>query len=158
MKQLCVFILVLMLASCEYFNVKKISSEAILEEELQTFNWNNVDEYPIFSFCDSLATKEEKKQCFENRLTDRIFNFLEQKNIVVTQDVNDTINLKFQVSEKGELLLLDFEVDSMTTSEIPDIKILIQQSLDCLPTIFPAIKRAQHVRTEFELPIIINVK
>lgn len=158
MKQLCVFILVLMLTSCEYFNVKKISSEAILEEELQTFNWNDVDEYPTFSFCDSVATKEEKKQCFESRLTNRVFNFLQQQDIVVTQDVNDTINLKFRVSEKGELTLLDFEVDSLTIEEIPNIKILIQQSLDCLPMVFPAIKRAQHVKTEVELPIIINVK
>ncbi|MGC1203913.1 MAG: hypothetical protein WA839_03390 [Flavobacteriaceae bacterium] len=158
MKQICVFILVLMLASCEYFNVKKTSSEAILEEELQTFNWNDVDEYPTFSICDSLTTKQEKKQCFGTHLTNKILNFLQGENITITQDVNDTITLKFQVSEKGKLSLLDFEVDSLTLQEIPNIKVLIRESLVALPQVFPAIKRAQQVKTEFELPIIINVR
>tara|TARA_R110001583_G_scaffold38897_4_gene125361 strand:+ start:2334 stop:2810 length:477 start_codon:yes stop_codon:yes gene_type:complete len=158
MKQLYVFILVLMLTSCEYFNVKKTSSEAILNEELKTFNWDDVDEYPAFSICDSLNTKQEKKQCFESKLTNEIFNFLENEVIVVTQDINDTINLSFQVSEKGELSLLNFEVDSLTIREIPNIKTLIHQSLDSLPNIFPAIKRGQQVKTQFELPIIINVE
>lgn len=157
MKQFCVFILVLMLTSCEYFNVKKTSSEAILQEELQTFNWNDVDVYPTFSSCDSLVTKPEKKECFESQLTNQIFNFLQHENIVVSQDINDTINLKFQVSEKGELTLLNFELDSLTMHEMPNIKTLINQSLDSLPKIFPAIKRAQQVKTEFELPIIISV-
>ena len=158
MKQICVFILILMLASCEYFNVKKTSSEAILEEELQTFNWNDVDEYPTFSICDSLTTKEEKKQCFGAHLTNKILSFLQSEDITVTQDVNDTINLKFRISEKGKLSLLDFEVDSLTILEIPNIKVLIQESLVALPQVFPAIKRAQQVKTEFELPIIINVR
>tara|TARA_R110002049_G_scaffold18043_7_gene69461 strand:- start:2279 stop:2722 length:444 start_codon:yes stop_codon:yes gene_type:complete len=147
-----------MLASCEYFNVKKTSSEAILNDQLQTFNWNDVDEYPTFSLCDSLVTKQEKRSCFENVLTTQIFNFLENEVIVVTKDVNDTINLQFQVSEKGDLTLLTFEVDSVTSQEIPNIKTLIYQSLDSLPKIFPAIKRGQQVKTEFELPVIINVK
>ena len=158
MKQICVFILILMLASCEYFNVKKTSSEAILEEELQTFNWNDVDEYPTFSICDSLTTKQEKKQCFGTHLTNKILSFLQSEDITVTQDVNDTINLKFRISEKGKLSLLDFEVDSLTILEIPNIKVLIQESLVALPQVFPAIKRAQQVKTEFELPIIINVR
>ena len=67
-------------------------------------------------------------------------------------------NLQFQVSEKGNLTLLTFEVDSVTIQEISNIKSLIHKSLDSLPKIFPAIKRRQQVKTEFELPIIINVK
>lgn len=158
MKQICVFILVLMFVSCEYFNVKKTSSEAILNDQLQTFNWNDVDTYPTFSLCDSLVVKQEKRHCFEKVITTQIFNFLENEVIVVTQDINDTINLQFQVSEKGDLALLTFEVDSVTIKEIPNIKTLIHKSLDSLPKIFPAIKRRQQVKTEFELPVIINVK
>lgn len=158
MKQIYVFILVLILTSCEYFNVKKTSSEAILEEELQTFNWNDVDEYPTFSICDSLSTKQEKKECFGTHLTAEILSYLEDEDITVTQDVNDTINLKFKISEKGKLSLFDFEIDSLTIQEIPNIKVLIQESLMSLPQVFPAIKRAQQVKTEFELPIIINVR
>ncbi|GAA3635559.1 hypothetical protein [Flavivirga jejuensis] len=157
MRQICVFLLVILLTSCEYFNVKKTSSEAILNEELQTFNWNDVDEYPTFASCDSVSTKEEKQQCFTSVLTGHIFKYLQDEIIVVTKDVNDTINLKLQVSETGIIMLLEAKVDSLTIQEIPNINNLLAKSLDGLPKIFPAIKRGQQVTTEFKLPIIIGV-
>ena len=36
MRYSLVFIFILLITSCDYFNVKKISSEAILKEELET--------------------------------------------------------------------------------------------------------------------------
>lgn len=157
MKQICVFILVSMLVSCEYFNVKKTSSEAILKEELQTFNWNEVDEYPSFSKCDSATTKQERKQCFESILTSHITGVLQKDTIVVSQDIEDTLILQLQISEKGVLSVLSINVDSLTNQEIPNIKDLLLHGLDSLPKIFPALKRGQQVKTEFKLPVIIHV-
>ncbi|WP_308993195.1 hypothetical protein QLS71_008280 [Mariniflexile litorale] len=156
MKQIYVFILVTTLTSCEYFNVKKTTPEAILNEELQTFNWNEVDVYPSFSACDSLETKDEKTACFTDVLTKHILRYLENDSIVVTQDVNETIYLQFQVSETGFLSLSDVKLDSLLVQEIPNLENLIHSSLDSLPKIYPAIKRGQQVKTEFELPIIIQ--
>jgi len=156
MRQICVFIVVLAFTSCEYFNVKKTSSEAILNEELKTFNWNDVDVYPTFSVCDSIESKQQKTACFTNVLTTHILQHLQNETIIVTHDVTDTIHLKFQVSETGLLSLLNIEVDSIVTQEIPNIQALIYSSLDSLPKVFPAIKRGQQVKTEFELPIIIQ--
>lgn len=157
MKQICAFLVVILLTSCAYFNVKKTSSEAVLNEELQAFNWNDVDEYPTFSLCDSLSTKREKKACFTSVLTGHIFDSLQDEIIIVTQDVNDTIYLKFQISETGTIILLETKIDSLTLQEIPNINDLLAKSLDALPEIFPAIKRGQQVTTEFKLPIIIAV-
>jgi hypothetical protein len=157
MKQICVFLSLLTLMSCEYFNVKKTSSEAILKEELQTFNWNEVDEYPSFSLCDSSANKQERKQCFETILTTHITNSLQKDTIVVSEDIEDTLLLQLQVSETGILSLVNLKVDSLTNHEIPNIKELLTKSLDSLPKIFPAIKRGQQVKTEFKLPVIIHV-
>ncbi|WP_034041796.1 hypothetical protein [Wocania ichthyoenteri] len=157
MRQTCVLLLFLILTSCEYFKVKKTSSEAILKEELQTFNWNDVDEYPSFSICDSLTIKEEKKGCFQHLLTSHISEFLQNEIIIVTKDISDTMVLDFQVSETGNLKLMDAKIDSVTIAEIPNIKSLLTKSLDSLPNIFPAIKRGQQVTTEFKLPIIIKV-
>ena len=158
MKQLYVFILILMLSSCEYFNVKKTSSEAILNEELQTFNWKDVDQYPSFSSCDSSKTKSESITCFQNTLINHINSYLQKEIIVVTQDVTDTIQLQFQVSRLGELTLKNAKIDSITLLEIPNIKSLLHDSLDSLPKIFPAIKRGQQVTTAFNLPIIIDME
>ncbi|OBQ51669.1 hypothetical protein JJL45_04520 [Tamlana sp. s12] len=157
MKHAIVFLLVLMLSSCEYFNVKKTSSEAILNEELKTFNWNDVDEYPNFIVCDESASKAERHLCFQNTLTHHITNFLQNEGIIVSQDINDTILLEFQVSKTGDLSLMSSSVDSLTVDEIPNIEELLNQSLTDLPKIFPAIKRGQQVTTEFKLPLIIRV-
>jgi hypothetical protein len=157
MKQICVFLVFLILTSCEYFNVKKTSSEAILKEELQTFNWNEVDAYPTFSSCDSSATKSESERCFEQTLTKHITGYLQKETIVVTKDVHDTILLDFQVSEKGSLSLLNSKIDSITLQEIPNIEELLLLSLDSLPKVFPATKRGQQVKTQFKLPLIITV-
>lgn len=157
MRQICVFLIVVLLTSCNYFDVKKTSSEAILNEELQTFNWNEVDVYPSFALCDSLESISEKKACFSKTLTLHILNHLQKDSIVVNHNINDTINLQIQVSESGDLKLLNTKIDSLTITEIPNIKCLISNSLEDLPKIFPAIKRGQHVKTEFKLPIIIQV-
>jgi len=158
MKQFYVFLFLLMLSSCEYFNVKKTSSEDILKEELQTFNWNEVDAYPSFTECDSVGSKAKQRTCFENVLTWHIWEFLEHERIVVTQDVSDTIILSFQVSESGELKLNKTKIDSVTLHEIPEIESLLFKSLDNLPEIFPATKRGQQVKTKFELPVIIDIQ
>ena len=157
MRYSLVFIVILLLTSCEYFNVKKTSSDAILKEELQTFNWNDVDDYPSFTACDSATSKEDKTLCFQKTITKNITNHLQKERIVVSQDINDTIMLYFQVSQKGELSLLQANIDSLTTQEIPNIEQIIHNSLDSLPQIFPAIKRGQQVTTEFKLPIVVRV-
>ncbi|WP_298530900.1 hypothetical protein [uncultured Algibacter sp.] len=157
MKQLYVFIIILMLVSCEYFNVKKTSSEDILKEELYTFNWEDVDEYPSFDLCNTSETKTERKTCFQNTLVNHVISYLQKEVIVVTQDISDTILLKFQVNKLGHLELMQANIDCAIVQEIPNIEQLLQESLDSLPKIFAAIKRNQPVTTEFDLPIIISV-
>lgn len=158
MKYILTFLMLVLLASCKQFDVEKTTSEAIINEELKTFDWNDVDVYPSFTMCDSLEGKYEKMYCFQYFLKKQIFTALEQEVIVVTQDVSDTVNLKFQVSEIGDITLIDTDIDSLTLSEIPNIKSIIVESLDSLPKIFPAIKRGQQVKTAFELPVIIGVE
>lgn len=157
MQRALVFLLLLSFTSCNYFDAKKIASEDILNEELKTFNWNEVDAYPTFSSCDSSLTKQDRKQCFETTLSNFITSNLQSETIIVSQDINDTIVLEFQISETGKLNLKTIKVDSITKLEIPKIETLLTRSLDSLPQIFPAIKRDQPVKTVFKLPIIIAV-
>lgn len=157
MKRISFILGFLLLFSCNYFTAKKTSSEAILNEELKAFNWNEVDDYPSFALCDTAASKEFRKLCFQNTLTNVITDNLQKETIIVKQDVNDTITIKFQISETGILSLIDVTVDSITLQEIPDIKSMLTSSLDSLPKIYPALKRGQQVKTEFRLPVVIQV-
>ncbi|MFB9051640.1 hypothetical protein ACFFVB_00990 [Formosa undariae] len=153
-----VFILALLsICACDDLKVKKTSTEAILNEELQSFTWNEVDEYPTFSSCETSATQQYRKQCFEQTLAATILKRLEAERIIVNRDVLDTLLIQFKISDTGDLSLLNFKVDSLTQAEIPNIKFLVTSSLDSLPTIEPAIKRGQKVNSLFTLPIIIKV-
>jgi len=134
-----------------------VTSQEILNEDLQTFNWNEVDEYPTFSSCDHSLNKAERKACFGATLTAHITAKLAQEKIVVSQDLNDTINITFLISETGVLTVLELRNTAGVKSQIPEIDRMLIRSLEGLPKILPAYKRGQKVKTEFKLPVVIKV-
>ena len=156
MKYACITLILLLFTSCEYLNVKKTSSEEILKEELQTFKWNELDVYPTFSACDSATTKIEKKKCFENIVTKHLSSYLTKQRFVVGQDVTDTLELTFIISDKGKTNISNIKVKEETLSELPNIKEVLQKSIDSFPKIFPALKRGQQVTSQFKLPVVIQ--
>ncbi len=156
MKYFRFVIFCLFLTSCNYFNVKKTSSEEILKDELQSFNWNDVDVFPTFAECDSSSTIAIRKECFEVTLTNHVLTHLLKEKLIVSHDISDTIFIDFRLNEKGKISILDIQIDEKTTDVLPKIKEHIESSIDSLPEIFPAIKRGQNVTTQFKLPIIIK--
>lgn len=154
MKRFILIAILIFLTSCDYFNKKKIDTEAIVEEELKSINWNDVDEYPTFSICDST---DNKRGCFENVLRNRLNEHLANQNIVVTQDVSDTILLKIHIDNKGNFSIKDILSSDVTKTQIPQLDSLLRHSFDSLPKIFPAIKRSQQVATQFNLPVVVNI-
>ncbi|HEX9827499.1 MAG TPA: hypothetical protein VGA80_12950 [Flavobacteriaceae bacterium] len=157
MKRLSLIFCVFVLASCNYFEKKKVYTKDILQEELQTFNWNDVDEYPTFASCDTTSGKENKRYCFENTLLQVLNNSLAQQNIVVTEDVNDTILLKITIDNQGNFTVNDIQSSELTKAQIPKIDSLLIHSFDSLPKIYPAIKRSQQVATQFSLPVVVRI-
>ena len=156
MKYLVFLFLLVCVSSCDYFDKKKVTSQEILNEDLQTFNWNEVDEYPAFKSCESSTTKVQRKQCFEATLTTHITQGLLQEKIVVTEEINDTLIINFLISEKGLISVLNLNASERISLQIPDIEGLLLQKLQDLPQILPAFKRGQPVKTEFKLPVIIK--
>ena len=157
MKYLSILLLIVCVSSCEYFDKKKVYSEDILNENLKIFNWNEVDQYPVFSICDSISTNSKKKQCFETTLTKFIISQLESETIIVTKAINDTVWITFQISETGKLGILNIKSSDLIKAQIPEIDSLLTRNLKGLPKIFPAIKRSQQVKTQFNLPVVISV-
>lgn len=157
MKPTALFLILLFVTSCSYFEKKKVHSEDLLKEELKTFNWNEVDTYPTFSSCDSITIKEDSKTCFQNTLVQSVNNFLETQNLVVASDVSDTIRLRLIIDHKGFLIIDNINLNPETEYQIPEIDSLLRQSFKEIPKIYPAIKRGQQVTTVFELPIIVQI-
>ncbi|WP_460217710.1 hypothetical protein [Psychroserpens sp. MEBiC05023] len=158
MNRFYLFIVFVFVSSCDYFDKQKVYSEDILEEELQTFNWKDVDEYPSFKSCESTSGKENKKICFENTLRGILNENLAQHQIVVSEEINDTIKLKISIDNQGQFSINDIVSKEKTKAVIPQIDSLLRHSLSSLPKIYPAIKRSQQVKTEFVLPVIIKIE
>lgn len=157
MNRLACFLLLVLLTACDYFEKQKVNSEDLLKEELQTFNWNDVDTYPTFNSCETMTTKEDSRVCFQNTLLQHVNDYLGSQNIVVSEDINDTIRLKLIIDNKGLLQIEDITMKPETRFLIPEIDSLLRQSLNGVPKIFPAIKRGQQVTTAFELPVIVKI-
>jgi len=157
MKYISLFLIFFCISSCDYFDKKKVNAEDVLSQELKTFNWNEVDVYPSFATCDSSDVKEERKQCFENTLSSYIFRHLSKQNIIVSEEIDDTLKMKIEISDQGVLKVLSIENSKIIQKQIPNIDTLLIASFDSLPKVYPAIKRGQHVKTQFELPVIIKV-
>ncbi len=157
MKYVIFIIALLSTTSCRYFNKKKVTSKDIISQEMQTFNWDEVDEYPYISSCDDSNTSELKENCFKTTITTQITTHLSNEKIVVTQDINDTIRVTFVISEKGVIDIKAIKSNPLTKAQIPNINNLFINGLQKLPKIFPAIKRGQQVKTEFILPVIVRV-
>ncbi|MBF8148777.1 hypothetical protein ITJ86_02645 [Winogradskyella sp. F6397] len=157
MNRIVCLLILLIATSCDYFEKKKVYPEELLEEELQTFNWNEVDTYPTFINCESLTEKIERKVCFQNTLINNVNHYLETQNLVVSNDVNDTITLNIKIDKTGQLEVESIKIHPETIQEIPEIDSLLRQSLKGIPKIYPAIKRNQQVTTAFELPVIVRI-
>ena len=158
MKRIIPFAILYLITSCNYFENKKVNSEDLLKEQLQTFNWNAVDTYPTFTSCDSIIEKEASKICFQNVLLNSVNNFLEAQKLVVFEDINDTITLNIEIDKQGLLSVKSIDLKAKTALQIPKIDSLLRASLTKLPKIYPAIKQAQQVTTEFQLPVIVKIK
>ena len=158
MNRLIIFLFLATFFSCEYFDKEKVYTEDILEEELQTFNWKDVDEYPTFKSCESTSGKENKKTCFENTLRNVLNKNLAQYHIIVSEEINDTVQLKITIDNTGQFFIDDIISAEMTKIEIPQLDSLLRKSFDSLPKIYPAIKRSQQVKTQFILPVIIKIE
>lgn len=153
MKRLAVIVCFAMLMSCNYFDKRKIDTKEILDEELKSINWNDVDEYPTFSICDA---SPDKKICFEDFLRNKLNENLLKQNIVITEDVNDTVILKIHIDKEGNFSIKDVKSSEVIETQIPKLDSILRHSFDSLPQIHPAIKRGQQVATEFNLPVIVN--
>ena len=135
-----------------------MDSQSILEQELKTFSWNEVDQYPSFESCEDTISFEQNKVCFETTLSAYVLDVLKQNQDAVKPFVTDTIDLRFLVTSSGIITLSELSARASQERSTSDLETILGAALNDLPTLYPAIKRGQHVEAEFLLPIILSTK
>ena len=98
-----IFIFFFLVNSCEYdFQIdRKISVDEFINEELKSFNWNEVDQYPVFENCLELNSVSQKNKCFVETITNNFTANLKKNNLVLNRTLVDTVNMVLMVDKKG---------------------------------------------------------
>lgn len=152
------YILLLVFSSCQYFEKQVPSEKELLQKELKSINWKEVDEYPSLVDCESVTDKKQQQQCFFERLTQLIQEKLSVDTLAALYPELDTIEVKVTVFPNATL---QFEPQFLKDSVAYDtIKIdsILRARLVGFPKVNPAIKRGIPVKTQFILPVILKVE
>lgn len=148
--------LVLILCSCKDLNLKKQSADEILQEELKSINWKEVDFYPTFDNCGVITSKEQSKTCFETEIKKAVRDQLSQQQIITTNSVQDTVVLELYISTEGETRIKNIKISSEISSQNPELKNWLNAAISGLPEVYPAQKRSVPVPLHTQLPIILK--
>ena len=138
--------------SCQFFD-KKTSKDKLLQKELKSINWKQVDEFPMIVECEKLVDDAQQRQCFFEFLSAdikaRIKKSMPDKTILT-----DTIFVNVTVLANSKVLFESqnsYKKNVLNSAKIDSI--LKIDTIDS-PKITPALKRGMIVKSEFVLPIV----
>jgi hypothetical protein len=155
---LTLLFLALFFSSCQYFEKQIPSENELLQKELKTINWKEVDEFPSVVDCDSINDKITRQQCFFQYMTQLIQHKLSVDTLSVLYPELDTIEVKVTVFPNSRLVFEPlFPKDSVAYDTVK-IDSILKARLVGFPKINPAIKRGIPVKTQFILPVILKVE
>lgn len=151
------FTLSALAASCQYFDKQVPSRDELLEKELKSINWSEVDEFPSVAACDSVSGKEGRKQCFLDFLVLNIQQRLSSDTLHVLYPGLDTIEMKVTIFPDSRVQFEPRLNDSLVYGR-QAIDSILQARLSGFPSIKPALKRDIPVKTQFVVPVILEVR
>lgn len=149
---LCLF------TSCNWFSSKEEKIQKLVDEELKSIDWNDVDQYPLFPECDETASKMDQKNCFESSILLHFSMIMQDFEFVLEETIHDTIYVDFLTDQDGIITVLEVEKNAIILAQIPEFEAIVTQSLKTLPKVAPALKRGIPVSAKFRIPIVLNSK
>jgi len=147
----------LLLTSCKYFDAPVPDEEELLQKRLNEINWKEVSAYPSLPECDALTDKEMRKECFFSSMTQLIQAKLDTDTLAILYPEIDTINVKVTIFPDASLQFEPQLPQDSTSYNKIKIDSLLRARLADFPTVEPAQKEGVPVKTQFILPVIINV-
>lgn len=156
MKKSVLFFLFL-LSSCRYFDAPVPNEEELLQKRLNEINWKEVSVYPSLPECDALTDKEMRKECFFSSMTQLIQAKLDTDTLAILYPEIDTINVKVTIFPDASLQFEPQLPQDSTSYNKIKIDSLLRARLADFPKVEPAQKEGVPVKTQFILPVIINV-
>lgn len=158
MKHFFLLIVILFFNSCQYFEKQVPSEKELLQKELKSINWKEVDEYPTVADCEKITDKKQRQKCFFDVMSTLIQEKLNVDSLSIMYPELDTIEVKVTIFPNAVMKFEpQFPKDSVAYDTIK-IDSILHARLVNFPKINPAIKRGIPVKTQFILPVILKTK
>lgn len=158
MKQFSFLLVIFLFNSCQYFEKHVPSEKELLQKELKSINWKEVDEFPSVVECEKIENKKQRQQCFFEIMTQLIQQKLSSDTLAILYPELDTIEVKVTIFPNATMKFEpQFPKDSVAYDTVKIDSILRARLVD-FPKVNPAIKRGIPVKTQFILPVILKVE
>ncbi|MCC9072063.1 hypothetical protein LNQ49_10770 [Flavobacterium sp. F-65] len=158
MKQFSLLLIIFLFNSCQYFEKQVPSEKELLQKELKSINWKEVDEFPSVVECEKIENKKQRQQCFFEIMTQLIQQKLSIDTLAILYPELDTIEVKVTIFPNATMKFEpQFPKDSVAYDTVKIDSILRARLVD-FPKVNPAIKRGIPVKTQFVLPVILKVE
>ena len=158
MKRFLGLFILILLASCQFFDKKAPSEEELLKKRLEEINWKEVSTYPSLAECDGILNEQQRRECFFSSMTRLVQEKLSTDTLAVLYPEADTIQVKVTVFPDASLQFEpQFPQDSVAYNKIK-IDSILKARLADFPAVEPAQKQGVPVKTQFILPVILNVE
>ncbi|MDN3671536.1 hypothetical protein QWY99_00455 [Flavobacterium branchiarum] len=158
MKQISLLLVIILFNSCQYFEKQVPSEKELLQKELKSINWKEVDEFPSVVECEKIENKKQRQQCFFEIMTQLIQQKLSSDTLAILYPELDTIEVKVTIFPNATMKFEpQFPKDSVAYDTVKIDSILRARLVD-FPKVNPAIKRGIPVKTQFILPVILKVE
>lgn len=158
MKQFSLLLVIILFNSCQYFEKQVPSEKELLQKELKSINWKEVDEFPSVVECEKIENKKQRQQCFFEIMTQLIQQKLSSDTLAILYPELDTIEVKVTIFPNATMKFEpQFPKDSVAYDTVKIDSILRARLVD-FPKVNPAIKRGIPVKTQFILPVILKVE
>ena len=158
MRKFVILALLGLFVSCDWFMSKEVKTQKLVDQEMQSIDWNELDEYPLFDNCDETDSKTVQKECFETTLLSHFSSTLHEFDFELDAEINDTVYVDFIMDKEGWISVLKIDKNAAVNSQIPEFNAIITRSLKNLPKVAPALKRGIPVSAKFRIPIVLNTK
>ncbi len=144
------------LVSCEWFPSRQERTQKLVDAEMQTIDWNQLDQFPLFGACDETASRLGQQECFQNTLTLHLSMALQDFKFRSETALHDTLHIDFLVDNKGGISVLSIGENQALAAENPEFENIVARSLRSLPRLEPALKRGIPVAAQFRIPLVLK--
>lgn len=119
-------------------------------------DFTSVDVYPVFSECENYAEDTDQKECFRTTIARLLTEQLSQYEVKVKKRVNGTTWIDILIDQKGRTNLVNMNSPPNIQEQIPQLDSIVNQCVNALPSIKPAVKRGLFVKSQYRMAIEVK--